>query len=328
MNNVLYKLVFKKTKENGFSLVEIVVVLSILSTLSAITIPNILRTIKLNRLDEAKILMDSYAAECLNEYRLGSDLSNVSPISYSEKKINNLGLKKTNGSNCAKFSIEPSISDNLLYQFDFRIGSDSGNIVKTATPASNESSKKSCELWAGDLCTSNQASKTAWDNIFNLEKSKTTCDTNFFNWKKTLPSGSYNTWDNDLNSCTKKMWVHKNYIADSETKYLSIKANEECLEAKKPFSNHTGEQYIAACQKTFYFYKGIDMGSNAFMQKKLIEEDEANCMVNREEKRLSSSNGKYIGEESSGKCGDYFWICNKRILTSLDQWKESNCYTP
>ena len=69
--------------ENGFSLVEIVIVIAILSTLSAISIPNVLKTINSNRIDEAKILMDSYAAECLKEFRLGKDLSNTSPITFT-----------------------------------------------------------------------------------------------------------------------------------------------------------------------------------------------------------------------------------------------------
>ena len=70
------------------------------------------------------------------------------------------------------------------------------------------------------------------------------------------------------------------------------------------------------------------MGSKDLMQAKLIEENEIKCKVNRENKRLSSSNGRYIGEADSGECGNYYWICNKRILTTLDQWKESDCFKP
>ena len=328
MHNFLCETNFESERLNGFTLVELVVVIAVLSTLSAISIPNVLRTIKLNRLDEAKILMDSYASECLNEFRLGNDLSAVSPISYSEKKINNLGYTKTTGSSCALFGLEPNTSDNLLFSFDFRIGSETGTLIKTATPTTDDASKSSCELWAGDLCTTSQDLKNNWDNIFAIEKAKSECDNNFFNWKKTLPSGSFNTWDDTNNSCNKPIWVHENYIADTETKYIQIKSNEECSAAKDIFSNYTGEKYISECQKTYYFYKGVDMGSKELMQVKSIEEEEVKCKVNREEKRLSSDNGKYIGEASSGECGNYFWICNQRILTSLDQWKESTCYTP
>ncbi len=161
-----------------------------------------------------------------------------------------------------------------------------------------------------------------------LKKNKLLCDDSFFNWRKLQPSGSYNMWDESNNSCSKKIWVHKNYIADTESKYLEIKANEECSNARSQFATFTGEKYISDCQKTYFFYKGVDMGSKDLMQAKLIEENEIKCKVNRENKRISAANGRYIGEADSGQCGNYYWICNKRILTTLDQWKESDCYTP
>ena len=70
------------------------------------------------------------------------------------------------------------------------------------------------------------------------------------------------------------------------------------------------------------------MGSKNLMEVKLIEDNEITCKVSRENKRQTASNGKYVGEQSSGTCGDSYWICNQKILSSLDQWKESACYTP
>ena len=329
MKDICFKVNNNYISEKGFSLVEIVVVLAVLSTLSAISIPSILRSIKLSRLDEAKILMDSYAAECLQEFRFGSDLSNSLPATYSEKKISALGFKKTQTSNCKKFSLIPENSqDPLLFQFDFRIGEESGTLIKTATPPTDSKSTNSCELWGGDLCTSNNNLKSNWDNIFDLEKSKAKCELDFFEWRNTLPSGSKNIWDENSNSCSKKTWVHKTFIAESESEYQEIKSSEECSTAKNQFSTYSGSKFIPECQKTFYFHEGVDMVSEDRMQMKIIEANEISCEVKREKQRTTAANGKYSGEASSGKCGNYFWICNKRILTSLDQWKESNCYTP
>ena len=315
--------------ENGYSLVEVVIVIAVLSTLSAISLPNIMKTINSNRIDEAKILMDSYAAECLREFRLGKDLSKTSPSTFSEKKINALGFKKSSKEKCDNFSIEPSnANDNLYFQMDFRIGSESGTLIKTATPTANPSGSNSCELWAGDLCTTATSLKTNWNNIFDREKDQAKCESEFFIWRNSQPSGSKNRWDESSNSCTKKVWVHKTYIADSESKYQEIKKSEECSSAKNVYSTYTGEKYIPSCEKTFYFYSGIDMGSKNLLQGKLIEDNEVICKVNRENKRQTASNGKYTGEQSSGSCGNTYWICNQRILSSLDQWKESTCYSP
>ena len=101
--------------ENGFSLVEIVIVESILSTLTAISVPNILKTINSNRINEAKILMDSLAAECLRDFRLGKDLSTTSPSTFSEKKINALGFKKSSNSKCNNFSMNRESIFEIIY---------------------------------------------------------------------------------------------------------------------------------------------------------------------------------------------------------------------
>ena len=42
---------------------------------------------------------------------------------------------------------------------------------------------------------------------------------------------------------------------------------------------------------------------------------------------ITATNGKIVGEASAGSCGDSYWICDKKILSSLDQYKESTCYT-
>ena len=123
--------------------------------------------------------MDSYASECLNEFRLGNDLSLVSPQSYSEKKLNNLGYTKNTDSTCESFSITPKNNDNLLFTFDFQIGNESGTLIKTAIPTQDSASLKSCELWAGDMCSSNQDLKNSWKNIFAIEKEKSQCEKNF-----------------------------------------------------------------------------------------------------------------------------------------------------
>ena len=125
--------------EEGYSLVEIVIVIAVMSTLAAISIPNVLQTLKSNRINEAKILMDSYASECLKEFRLGNDLSSLLLQHFQELKLNTLGYKKSATSSCSKFSIEPiDVNDNLYFQMDFRIGEESGTLIKTATPKSDQ----------------------------------------------------------------------------------------------------------------------------------------------------------------------------------------------
>ena len=87
---------YKVKKDNqGFTLIELVVVLAGLSALAAFTIPNVLNTIKLNRIEEAKALMNSYAADCLGKYRVSTDpvdfVENAIPTDLDNEKLLTLG---------------------------------------------------------------------------------------------------------------------------------------------------------------------------------------------------------------------------------------------
>ena len=62
-----------KNKDNkGFTLVELVVVIAGLAALASFSIPNFLNSIKLNKIEEAKAIMNAYASDCLGnlEYLL------------------------------------------------------------------------------------------------------------------------------------------------------------------------------------------------------------------------------------------------------------------
>ena len=65
-----------KYKNEGFTLIELIVVVAGLAILSSLSIPNILDRVKLNRVEEAKALMNSFALDCLGKYRISTDPAN------------------------------------------------------------------------------------------------------------------------------------------------------------------------------------------------------------------------------------------------------------
>ena len=67
------KIIREDKEQVGFTLVELVVVLAGLSALLAFSLPAFLNTLKLNRIEEAKALMNSYKAECL-KLRIATEL--------------------------------------------------------------------------------------------------------------------------------------------------------------------------------------------------------------------------------------------------------------
>ena len=54
-----------KNKNNGgFTLIELVVVIAGLAALASFSIPSFLNSIKLNKIEEAKAIMNAYASDC------------------------------------------------------------------------------------------------------------------------------------------------------------------------------------------------------------------------------------------------------------------------
>ena len=60
-------------------MLEIVVILGVISILSSLTIPNVLRIGKDADISEAQALLNNAAADCLQSYRNGKDLSDTIP---------------------------------------------------------------------------------------------------------------------------------------------------------------------------------------------------------------------------------------------------------
>ena len=87
--------------KNGFTLIELVVVIAGLSILAGISIPGVLELIKLSKIDEAKALMNGYISDCLGQYRISTDPSdfynNAMPEDLDEVKLATLGYKVEGG---------------------------------------------------------------------------------------------------------------------------------------------------------------------------------------------------------------------------------------
>ena len=84
--------------ESGFSILELIVVVSILSIISSLSIPNINKWVRLSRIDAAKAITSTTAAGCLQSLRTGEDLSNTTPdkTTISNDALKPLGYKIEN----------------------------------------------------------------------------------------------------------------------------------------------------------------------------------------------------------------------------------------
>ena len=149
--------------EDAFSLLELLAVLTVLSALTAISTVGftgrggIIGQIKYANIDEAKALLNSAAADCLQKSRVNKDNKDeIDSAIISDKRIDSIGFKinkAENADKCSYFQLIPkNKDDNIRFPIGFSVIG--GSLSKFATPTStDEKSVSSCERWAGELQT-------------------------------------------------------------------------------------------------------------------------------------------------------------------------------
>ncbi len=205
------------TSERGFTIIELTAVLVILSALSAISLPNINKWIKLSRIDEAKGSLNFAAANCLQNLRTGSLMSETKvadPDSeeagasiLSNEKLNSIGYKiKTEKNKCSEFLIEPiNDSETILFTMGFRVV-DEGDVTKIAFPQVeiDPSAYRSCQRWAGKNCGVPAETLARWAKEAAEAAAKKECNDEFYKWLNETPpdggSGRFQRWDDDAKS--------------------------------------------------------------------------------------------------------------------------------
>ena len=179
-----------KTKNNnnrGFTIIELVIVIAGLAALGSFAIPNVLNSIKLNRIEEAKAIMNGYASDCLGMFRISTDpvdfIDNSVPSNLDNTKLSTLGYVIDGEKNkCSHLAIIPSNENEKdLFAFDFRMSGE-GLILKTAIPSDNPRFLNSCRGWAGKNCGLSEAQKAEFARLAALAKAKSECIGNYNNF--------------------------------------------------------------------------------------------------------------------------------------------------
>ena len=122
-------------ESRGFTLIELIVVLAGLGILSSLAIPNIARIFDFNNIDEAKSLLNTAAADCLQSARFnsGSNTQEIDPSILSNTRLPSIGYKiNTSAEDCSYLELIPILNDIALIGFSIT----RGKVTKFATPTS------------------------------------------------------------------------------------------------------------------------------------------------------------------------------------------------
>ena len=330
-------------KNEGFTIMELIVVVAGLSILASISIPNILGRMKLNKVEEAKALMNSFALDCLGKYRISTDpadfIENATPDELDNVRLSTLQYQIDGDKNkCSHVAIKP-LNDNErdLFAFDFRMSSD-GRILKTGIPSDNPDFLNSCRSWAGKNCGLSDAQVAEFARIAAIAKARATCDSEYNAWLNGGGSGEWVAWDTSNESCTRAVFAFEGKPVNSSDAVLAAeeaKYGRACIDWRKSkrdsnsISPNGNPETITECRgENYWFHSGTEFNSqikwNAFDN----EVKQQACIQNRSN-AIKGGEGKYTYNPAGPPpCGKVVWFCNGEEYETLEAYKTTSCGAP
>ncbi len=332
-------------KKNGYTLIELVVVISGLAILAGISIPGVVGLIKLSKIDEAKAIMNGYISDCLGQYRISTDPSdfykNAVPEDLDEVRLSTLGYKVDGAkSKCSWLSIVPSDEkDEYLYSFDYRISVE-GKVLKTAVPA-GERTYNSCKGWAGANCSLSPEKAAEFAAAAELAEKKNKCLSDYSKWKVENGDGNTVTWNPSTSACDKVAWLFNGTpVADKEAYDALVKQKygDVCDEwrASKRETNYISKkddsgkgigETITECNKAkYWFHSGKDYFTEIEWSIFNLEYQSNACSKSKEEAINKNHSGLFTFGPYliPAPCGTKVYLCGEDELNK-EQFEESSC---
>ena len=332
-----------KYKNEGFTLMELIVVVAGLAILSSLSVPNILGRIKLNRVEEAKALMNSFALDCLGKYRISTDpadfIENATPDELDNLRLSTLQYQIDGDKNkCSHLAIKPlNDEEKDLFAFDFRMSSD-GRILKTGIPSDNSKFLNSCRSWAGKNCGLSDEQVAEFARVAALAKAKAECDSGYSAWLSEGNSGEFQGWDTINEDCTRPVFAFEGQPVNSleaVNQALEAKYGRLCLdwrESKKNSISPNGNPQTKNPEcggVQYWFHSGNIFTTQAMWDAHDNLLKQQACIKNRTDALDGGIKGKYTYTPAGPPpCGQVVWLCNGEEYGSFEAYESTTCGTP
>ena len=286
----------------GFTLIELIVVIAGLGMLSSLAIPNYLKYLDYAKVDQAKSMLNAAAADCLqglrNEgtTRLSKD---VDPTILSNDLLASIDYQFNSGLNtCGNTLIQRTTNPSVkvLPQLGFSVNA-SGKVFKQAVDEGGETTSPA-KSWAGSNTSSIEGLEEFLEYNALITTAQATCTEDLNAWLTSIGDGKTYSWNSAATSgcpsnppkvesatCTTNGCNAPYYAldgkkvgttADSYDAALAAKYGKICTEKTKakrdsspPYTNpNSASITITECgAKQFWFFEGEDVGSQVAWEK-------------------------------------------------------------
>ena len=303
----------KSSAQEGFSLIELIVVLAGLGILSSLVIPNVAKYLDYARVDEAKSLLNSVAADCLQGLRRKGDERLNDPVNddiISFTRLKNTGYVFKDGTdrstdedylpNCSTVLITAAREDDRtesLPDLGFTLSID-GTLTKLAVNSGSKT-KSTAESWAGKN-TTEETELIEWQELNSaIIEAKTSCKEKRESFAKSPGIGRTKMWDAVKTSkCT--------------TKPPKFEDAQTCT--------------ANGCTKDVYYLDGEICGytQEAFDECRR-KKTTAACQAEKDKKATEKATTKTIAGDQLPNCDEPIWFYEGEDVGSAEAWKPLMC---
>jgi len=324
-------------KPNGFTLLELIVVIAGLGILSSLAIPNFIKYLEFAQIDEAKVLLNTAAAQCLQEFRkhgwvVAKDIKpDALPALADEgeqSKLPGRYVFKDGNNKCEHIVIEdPAGSDSIFPLLGLKMTSQ-GKIVKYAAPG-NRDSISAAESWGETSISEELLAEINYLGQCTVNQSE--CNTAFTNALKIASDGplSVKAWQGKCEwpadptcGCLRDVWAcdkRAYYKQDDYESCIRAKATAECnqhMDGLKA-SLFTGLDSADKCPTQNWWLEGVLIGEDE------ADFNKAKCELEKKNKAKVTGSGKFEA------CNQTHYACEGNVVDKTKYYQKGGCgYDP